>query len=117
MQKLAVKNIYIYLDRPEKGKDESLQRPDITMTNRNTQPNEPENNNDWVCRCGRMFKTRKWVLIHQSNTKCLEKQQHCTARISEAGNAEEIQDPEKNHITTDKRATNDKNEERRNRIK
>ena len=61
-----------------------------------------------------MFKTRKWVLIHQSNTKCLEKQQHCTARISEAGNAE---DPEKNHITTDKRATNGKNEERRNRIK
>ena len=102
--------------RPERGKDESLKRPEVTTKNRNTQPDEREMKNDRVCRCGRMFKNSRGVKIHQAKTKCLEKQQQRTARNSEAGEAEEVKGPESNHSAQDHQATDDGNEQRRDRI-
>ena len=63
-----------------------------------------------------MFKNSRGVKIHQAKTKCLEKQQQRTARNSEAGEAEEVKGPESNHSAQDHQATDDGNEQRRDRI-
>ena len=67
-------------------------------------------------RCGKMFKNSRGVRIHQAKTKCLEKQQQRTARNSEAGEAEEVKGPESNHSAQGNQATDDGNEQRRDRI-